>query len=228
MNIAIFKEVTTTEQIAKLHAESEKYTGLYVDMNIPEQRKYVKEQADTINQLLKLVDKKRIAESKRYKSEVEKEAADIVERLKIANLPFTLLIDEYKLERKKILDDEKRVIELRNLSIQKEDDHEMGLLINKTYEFDKTEQLRIATEESNKIKLAAEKAAEARQQKIQDDNERNRLNEENAKLANVELVKSVHTTIRDHMISFGIGHDEATRFIQSVARKELPLLTINY
>ena len=45
MDIVIFKDLTTNDYLDQLKEESEKYTGLYVDMNVPEQRKYVKDKA---------------------------------------------------------------------------------------------------------------------------------------------------------------------------------------
>jgi hypothetical protein len=106
-SVSIFSSLTTNEKLQAITEESKKHIGLYVEMNVPEQRKYIKDQADEINQMIKAVEKARIAESKRYKAEVEKEAAHITEILVTANLPFNSLIDEYKEERKKILDAEK-------------------------------------------------------------------------------------------------------------------------
>lgn len=72
MDIAIFKEITTNDYLKELKVESEKYTGLYVDMEDAPQRKYVKDKAHDINQLLKKIDRKRIDASKEYKIKVEK------------------------------------------------------------------------------------------------------------------------------------------------------------
>jgi len=87
MEIAIFNDLTTESFIQELEADGKKYDGLYVDMNDNEARKYVKEQAVKINDLIKKVDRKRIDESKSYKSKVEKEAGSIIGRLKVANEP---------------------------------------------------------------------------------------------------------------------------------------------
>ena len=43
MDITIFKELTTEEQLVELQLEADKYTGLYVDMSNAPERKYVKE-----------------------------------------------------------------------------------------------------------------------------------------------------------------------------------------
>lgn len=168
MDIVIFKELTTSDQIQELKLEAEKYTGLYVDMNEPEQRKYVKEKADLINQLLKKVDRKRIDAAKEYKAAVEKEAASIVEDLNIANLPFTLLIDEHKAERKRILDAEKADKEAKELAIQIELDHEMAILMNDKFDSDKIklEQERIEYEKKIKAEAIKEQAVQAERDRI--------------------------------------------------------------
>jgi len=179
MEIAIFTDLTTNEQLDQLKTESEKYTGLYVDMNKKDERKYVKDKADSINQLLKKVERKRIDASKEYKIKVEAEAADITERLQIANLPFTLLIDEHKAERKKVLDAEAAEKKAREDAIQLEIDHEFALLMNDKFDSDKVallaaqaaheEQLRKeGAEEARKIaeSIALEKEQQAEQEKL--------------------------------------------------------------
>jgi len=168
MDIVIFKDLTTSDQIQELKKEAEKYTGLYVDMNEPEQRKYVKEKADLINQLLKKVDRKRIDAVKEYKLAVEKEAASITEDLNIANMPFTLLIDEHKAERKKILDAEKARKQAILDVEQYEIDHEIAILMNVKFEADKAQAEREKSEYEAKLKADAikEQAAQAERDRI--------------------------------------------------------------
>ena len=55
MGISIFQELTTDDYIKELEADGKKYEGLYVDMEDLESRKYVKNQASTINNLIKQV-----------------------------------------------------------------------------------------------------------------------------------------------------------------------------
>lgn len=228
MDIVIFKDLTTSDHIKELKLEAEKYTGLYVDMNEPEQRKYVKEKADNINQLLKKVDRKRIDAAKEYKILVEKEANSIVEDLKIANLPFTLLIDEYKAERKKILDDEKArkqaIIDAEKLEL----DHEMALLINKTYEYDKAESERIEKEKLALIKEEAENAAAERQKQINKSIEQEKINAENARLTNLDHVREINNGILFVLLKNGINEKDAKTFIRLAAKNEIPNLKINY
>ena len=38
MNVTIFTELTTTEKLAKITKDSEKYIGLYVDMAVGKKR----------------------------------------------------------------------------------------------------------------------------------------------------------------------------------------------
>lgn len=228
MNIEIFKSLTTDDAIKQLEAEGEKYTGLFVDMSDKEARKYVKDQAVVISDLIKKVDRKRIDESKRYKAKVETEAKSIIDRLKIANEPYILLIDAHKAERAKILADEKRVVELRAAMAQKEDDHEMALLINKTFEFDKAETARLAKEESERLRVDAEMQAAVNQERINEKARQDTINAENAMLANVEHVRSVNVAILNSMIAHGLPEAESKKFIATLARKELNQLTINY
>lgn len=159
MEIAIFNDVATGEAIEALKANGEKYQGLYVDMNDPKQRKYVKDNASNIKELKKKVDRKRIDVVKDFKIRVEKEAASITEDLNIANLPFESLIDEYAAERKVILDAEKADKDAREKAAQLEIDHEFGLLMNDKFDSDKVakENERIAYEQ----KLKADAVAEA-------------------------------------------------------------------
>lgn len=159
MNIVIFNKLTTSEELAELQVEAEKYTGLYVDMHKPEQRKYVKDKAAHIGQLLKKVDRHRIDASAEYKRAVEKEAASLSESLKIANLPFTLLIDEYTAERKKVLDAEKARKAAIDLANQIESDHEIALLMNDKFDSDIAENKRLqAAHEESIRKQAADDA----------------------------------------------------------------------
>lgn len=160
MDIVIFKELTTNEYLKELKLESEKYTGLYVDMENAKERKYVKDKADDINQILKKVERLRIDASRDYKAKVELEAADITERLELANLPFTLLIDEHKAERKKILDAEKADRDARELASQKESDHEFALLMDSKIDSDRRDQ--VAAMEKYEADMKAEAAAEAK------------------------------------------------------------------
>lgn len=184
MEIAIFTELTTNDHLNELKAESEKYTGLYVDMNIAKERKYVKDKAADIKSLLGKVERLRIDATADYKIKVEAEAADIKERLEIANLPFTLLIDEYAVERKKILDAEKAEKLAIEIAVKLEADHEFALLINDKHDNEKAlEQTRlaqakidsdalIAKEAKEKAERLAQKAiddAEAEKQKAIDD-----------------------------------------------------------
>ena len=229
MEITIFKEITTEGVIASIEENSKKYhEGFYADMNNAPERKLVKESAADINNMIKDLKSARIRITKENTAKVNKEHDAIVERLAAANLPFTVLIDEYNIERKRVLDEEKRVVALKAAMVQKEDDHEMALLINKTFEFDKAEELRIKKERDDAYKLQADAEAEERARSKAAHAEAVRVNEENARLANVEHVKSVNVAILNSMISHGLPKAESKKFIATLARKELNQLTINY
>ncbi len=137
-------------------------------MHDAKQRKYVKDKAYDIQQLLKKVDRKRIDSVKEFKASVEAEAADIKEQLEIANLPFTLLIDEYKEERKRTLDKEKADREAIELAVKKEADHEFGLLMNDKFDTDKIKAAQEQEQHEERLKAEAikEQAAQAERDRI--------------------------------------------------------------
>ena len=158
-NIVIFSEITTNDHLAQLKVESEKYTGLYVDMEDKDQRKYVKDKAADIKILIAKIERRRIDTVAEYKINVEKEAASITEDLVIANLPFTLLIDEYKEERKAILDAEKERKAAIELAVKLEGDHEFALLMNSQFDNDKIQLERDRIEYEKELKAQAVKEA---------------------------------------------------------------------
>jgi hypothetical protein len=168
--ITIFNDVTTEEALQAIEAEAENYTGLYVDMNEAKGRKFVKEQAANIGDILKRLDRARIDKAKEYKQAVENEASAIRYRLEEANKPFTLLIDEYTAERKKILDAEnarKKAIEDQAAI---DSDYEIAVLLMEKYFSDKAkaEQQRIAYEETLKRQAVedAEKSARLKEAQL--------------------------------------------------------------
>lgn len=235
MEITIFESVTTEIALTELEAEGEKYSGLYVDMENAPERKYVKDKAAEVKSLIKKVDAHRIADKKAYGVKVEKEAAQIIERLKTANEPFTLLIDAYTLERKKILDAEKALKQAILDAAEYENDHEMGLLINKTFEYDRlqfiTKELEIEKQrviEREEYATQQVKLAKERQRAFDDTERQNKINEENARLADIEHVRHVNRLILKEMYGHGLPEKESIEFIKTIARKQISLLTINY
>ena len=229
MEITIFKEITTEGVIKSIEENSAKYhEGFYADMdNLPE-RTLVKKSAADIGDIIKELKASRIKITKANTAAVNKEHDAIVERLELANKPFTDLIDEYNIKRKKVLADEKRVVELRAAMLQKEDDHEMALLINKTFEYDKAEAIRTYKEKQAILEAEAEKRVIARQEQLQQEADQNKINEENARLANVEHVRKVNTDILFVLVSNGISEEDSKKMIRLAAKKELPHVSINY
>jgi colicin import membrane protein len=229
MDIAIFNKITTEGVITSIEENSKKYhVGFYADMNNAPERKLVKESASEIGGIIKELEAARISITKANTLAVNKEHKLILERLTVANAPFQVLIDEYTAQRKKILADEKRVIELRAAMVQKEDDHEMGLLINKTFEYDKAEQLRCESEARKAIELEAQVRAEARQISINAKLEQDRVIEENARLANKEHVRGVNNSAVSDLIEAGLDQATAQIAVRAIARKLISSITINY
>jgi len=191
MDIVLFKDVTTEEFLTGIEEEGKKYEGLYVDMEDQKQRKYVKDKASSIASLLKTLERARIDKSKDYKIQVESEAAEIKERLEGANEPFTLLIDEHKAARAKVLAEEKRVADEKALLLQIEEDHEEALTMNELFEFKKSESIRLQKEHEENLKqeaaerakIQAEQVAKEAQERVEREKEEAIQREEQAKLA---------------------------------------------
>lgn len=234
-NLVLFSDLTTDEKLAQLEAEGEKYQGLYVDMAKNDERKFVKDQAAVINELLKKLDRKRIDLSKHYKAQVEAEAKEIKLRLEKANSPFTALIDEWNAERKRILDEEKRMQAEKELAEQIGRDHEEALQLNRLWDLEAKE--REAQREAerkaqeDREKQIAEQAAKqalidaenARQAQLQ--------REENARLkreADAEHKKQINNAILSVLVENGIAEDEAKTVITLAAKGLLPNTQINY
>ena len=234
-NLVLFSDLTTDEKLAQLEAEGEKYQGLYVDMSDKDQRKFVKEQASFVNDLLKKLDRKRIDLSKDYKAKVEAEAKEIKSRLEKANSPFTALIDEWNAERKRILDEEKRIQAEKDLSEQIERDHEEALQLNRLWDLEaKERELQREIDRQAQIKREKEIAEQAAKQALIDaENARQAQlqEEENARLkreADVEHKKSINNAILSVLVENGISEDDAKTVITLAAKQQLPNLTINY
>ena len=228
MNITLFNQVTTEAALVDIEAEAENYQGLYVEMSDPKQRKYIKESASVITRLLTQIDRARIDLAKNFKREVEDEASSIKGRLEKANEPFTLLLDDYNTERKRVLDAEKDRKAQAEAEAQKEVDHEYAMLLDKSYLADKLaaekaqaehdEAIRVdaraKTEEALKSKLAYEEACSERDEK--------------ARLANKDHVRKVNRAIYHAFIAAHMTKDAATIATQSLIDSKVPHITINY
>jgi len=235
MDIVIFKELTTTDYLVELQVEADKYTGLYVDMNNAPERKYVKDKANDIKQLLKKIDRKRIDVTKEFKLSVEKEAAIIIEKLKTANEPFTLLIDAHSLEQASIRAEEKRINDERVAALQLIDDHEEGITLNRLFDLESVERERLKVEQIKQAAIEREeyakeqvKLVEERQKQGVIESLQRELDSEKKRLANKEYVQQVKTDIYKVLVQFGLSETDAKTVIHLATIKELPRLTINY
>ena len=190
MEIALFKEITTEEALVKLEADGEKYAGLYVDMDKPKERKYVKDSALLINGLLKKVERARIDKARDYKVSVEAEAKSITERLESANKPFSLLIDAHKEKRAAELAAEKAAEAAQALLIKIEADHGEAIMIDKirTIEAAEAEQARLDNERriqeaaAEQARIQAENTAQAAIDQAEQEKQYAIQREEQAKL----------------------------------------------
>ena len=227
MDIEIFKELTTEDYLIELEAESEKYDGLYVDMDNAPERKYVKDKAVLINELRKKVDRARIDIAKKYKKSVEDEFAQIDKRLIKINEPFTNLIDEYKEKRNKILADEKADKEAEALLIQIESDHEFALLMDKTILIDKKNEAEAKEIRDKQIAADAADLAIKRERKLQDakkaDEKREREDREN----NIKHVSNIRREAKECLMNT-VSESDAKIIVMEITSGRIKNVTINY
>ena len=240
MNIAIFKEITTENALRQLEEDGLKYTGLFVDMDNLEERKYVKESAALITGLLKNLDRSRIDKSREYKNSVEAEASDIKSRLEEANKPFTLLLDEHKAKRAKILADKKAIEDAKALAIQIEQDHEQAIMEDKVAMFEKAERVRLkadheaelvrdAVANTEKRAIVDQEAAVQRerdrvareQQSIKDDQERRERDTEHKALVNNCALQAI-------LMASDVSEAKGKQILKAIIRNQVPNVSISY
>ena len=217
MNITIFNDLTTEETLLSIEKNASEYIGLYVDMDDLKQRKYVKDKEAEIGSIRKALNTARIKKVKDYTAQVKSEFDLIDGRLVKANEPFTLLHDEYKAERAKVLAKEKAERDAVLMAEQKEIDHEFAILMDKSHLTDKAEaeKLRLAEAE----KLAAEIAKRER--------EREEL-EASRRAKNKEHVRAVNVEILNALMAGGISEFDAKVMIILIAQGKINHITINY
>lgn len=255
--VTIFQDVTTDSALLELEAESQKYDGLYVDMDQAEQRKYVKDKATLITGMLKKLDRSRIDKTKEYKNAVETEAKEIKQRLEFANRPFTLLIDEHKEKRAAILAAEKAALQLVEDAKQKEEDHDAAIMEDKVKTFEAAETLRLQKErdeqialdgakhERKKAELAAKQAelnAVAAQERADSQKleavraeqnkqaaEKQRIaDEQAAREANKDHKREVNNAAKAGFMAGGFTEEQAIQAIKLIAKNLIQNVTINY
>lgn len=247
MQITIFKELTTEEHLLELEAIAAKYEGLYVDMENKDERKFVKDKAYDIQQLLKNLDRKRIDESKNYKTKVELEAASIKQRLEDANAPFMILIDEHKAARAKVIAEQKAIDDAKALLIQIEDDHEIALMQNKIFDIDKAEAAQAQIKRDEALKAEAIKGAELEklriieQAKIDQDNavkaeskrladiEQVKIYEEAKRKSDIEHVTAICSAAKQSLMQYAnLTEEQAVSSVKAIRNNLISNVTINF
>ena len=228
MNIAIFQEITTEEYLLEIEAEGKKYEGLYVDMANAPERKFVKDQAANIKAMLKRLDSERIAKARDYRGMVEREAETIKQRLEAANSPYTLLIDAYAADCKKVRDEAKAIEDAKALAIQIENDHEHALLLDNQVMYEKhlAEENRLREEALIREGIAAQ-VANAHEDMIRQQNEQ-AIVDHNARLADKENVRMVNNNIANHLRSIGLDEEKARAVVVAIAKGRIFNVSIQY
>ena len=230
MNIQLFKDVTTDQALTALEAESKKVVGLYADMNDAKERKYIKAQAADIIGKIKEVNNVRIKLAKAYTLNVNTQATSIIGRLEAINAPYTELMDDYAIDRKRILDAEKAKRLADELAIQKGIDHEFALLLDKSHAADKAEAERLQVERDDAIRKEAANEA-IRQQEA----ERLAANLEAKRIADMRIEDKEHQAqVNNEILKYLIGqplwitHESAKKIIILAAKGKLGNMVINY
>ena len=228
MSVVLFKDLTTDEHLTELEANAEEYNGLYVDMEVSEQRKYVKGKAADIKDIIKRVNSARINKSKDYRVLVEAEAASIIARLEKANEPFTLLIEDYDAARKTILDAEKASKLAIEAAALKVIDHEYAILLDKSYLADKLEAEKLQFEHDEKIRVKSEEYFKLSIIRAKEVADQASDYDKASRLANKEHVRGINREILVSLMQAGIAEEDAKTVISLAARKSAGKLTINY
>jgi hypothetical protein len=169
MKITLFKAITVEDELLKIEAESATYDGLYVDMEDKDARKYVKDMASSIGKMLKSIERLRIDLSKDYKVEVDKQAVSLKDRLETANKPFTLLIDQWSDERKKVLADKKAKEDAAALAVEIEKTHEEALNMERLRVLEVAEAVRVQAQRDEDIRVEAAREANERANQAEED-----------------------------------------------------------
>ena len=237
MEVTIFNKITTEGVITSIEENSKKYhVGFYADMNNAPERKLVKESASEIGGIIKELEAARISITRANTAAVNKEHSAILERLKVANAPFQTLIDEYAASRKVILDAEKARKQAVIKAEQLELDHEMGLLINKTFEYDRLQfiakELELEKSREKERKEYADEQVKVAIKRKEDQlkvEEQSNINAENARLANKEHCAKINRDSLNELIDkCGLTPTQAKEVVSALARKQLQHIQINY
>jgi len=167
--VILFKEITTEEALTAIEEEASSYEGLHVEMDDPEQRKFVKGKLSQITDITKKIERARIDLATAHKNGLNNEAGAIIKRLEDASKPFTDLTDAWKIKRQKILDHKKA----QEAEAQKIIDHENAIMENKVRDMEARE-------------LADKLAAEKEQERLNAIAENERLAKEAAEKAEIK------------------------------------------
>ncbi len=228
MNIAIFEEITTESVLSEIEANSKKYQGLYVEMDNPPERKYVKGKAVQINDLLKKLDRARIDKSKEYKQKVEAEAERIRLRLVAANEPFTALIDEYTKKRAAILAKEKAAREAIELREQIAKDHEFALLLDNQREAEKLQAEKDRIEHEESLNKSAVESARIKFQKEAEQAATRERVAVAAREANKGHKAAINNAAMNDLIKAGLSKDDAKTAVAAIASGKVSGVSIYY
>lgn len=214
--LTIFNKITTAQVLSDFASIGDSYTDLYVDMNDTEQRRFVKGKAAEITGLLKKLDRARIDKTKESKAEIDAEFKIICDSLNMSNKPFTDLIDEYKAERKRILDEEKRIQAEKDAYYQMGIDHADAIDLNKLFDLEAEKRERERKENEAKLLAEAEekRLKDVEQAKIDERNKAQAIiqqaaDEKAKREADQEHVKNILTNVKLSLMQCNLTEDQA-------------------
>ena len=235
MSVAIFSDITTESALTEIESNGKKYEGLYVEMDNPPERKYVKGMASDISYILKRLDRARIDKAREYKQQVENEAQAIRERLEAANKPFTLLIDEYSEKRAAILKKEKDAREAIELFQKVGTDHEFAILMNDKYDAEAGQRERDRLQREAELVANAKAEAEAEiMRKIEATNQAEEAKakaDEDARIkreSDNENKAKVNNAALDDLVKAGLDRESAKLAVMAICSKMVRSVRIEY
>ena len=228
MNIELFKDLTTSDHLAKIKTNGEKYSGLYSDMSNADERKYIKNEASIITAMLKKLDRARIDKTKAFKISIDEEAGYIKSVLEAANEPFTLLINDYNEERKKVLAEKKAKEDAAALLVQIEIDHASAIDMDKLMMFEQKEAKEAQEKRDAEIADGAAREAVKIERELQELLAVREGKAKQSREADIEHKRTINREAVKSLMEAGFTEIESKSIVSVVAAGVIANVSINY
>ena len=228
MNIELFKDLTTSDHLAKIKTNGEKYSGLYSDMSNADERKYIKNEASVITAMLKKLDRARIDKTKAFKISIDEEAGYIKSVLEAANEPFTLLINDYNEERKKVLAEKKAKEDAAALLVQIEIDHASAIDMDKLMMFEQKEAKEAQEKRDAEIADGAAREAVKIERELQELLAVREGKAKQSREADIEHKRVINREAVKSLMEAGLTETESKSIVSIIVAGVIANVTINY